>query len=298
MSRRAERIKEQGAGFRRKNAAPVLREEQCRLQNGAEMTVLRFPIFEQTPFMDHILTSRLGGVSSGKFRSVNFSIHLGDTPENVQENFRRAGEVLGTSPERMVSTDQTHTVNVRVVKEEDAGKGIVREAGYSDVDGLVTNAPGIVLTAYYADCVPLFIVDPVHRAIGLSHSGWRGTASRMGAVTIGVMEAEYGSDPADLLCAVGPSICRDCYEVGEDAASEFRETFPGRSDILFPGEKPGKYYLDLWKANAVIFQEAGVKEGNISVTDICTCCNPDLLHSHRASKGKRGNLGAFMMIRS
>ena len=181
---------------------------------------------------------------------------------------------------------------------EDAGKGIVKERDYTDIDGLITNEPGLVLSTFYADCVPLYFVDPVHRAIGMSHSGWKGTVGKMGAATITAMKREFGTEAKDLVCAIGPSICQDCYEVSEDVADAFKEAFPGHADEILLDKKNGKYQLDLWGANEIVLTEAGVLKEKIAVTNICTCCNPDLLFSHRASHGKRGNLGAFIYLRN
>jgi hypothetical protein len=154
-----------------------------------------------------------------------------------------------------------------------------------------------MLSTFYADCVPLYFVDPVHRAIGLSHSGWRGTVARMGQVTIDAMREAYGSDPKDLYCAIGPSICQDCYEVGADVAEPFCAAFPGHEhEILRQNPGTQKYQLDLWRANEIVLSDAGVLKDHIAVTDVCTCCNPTILFSHRASHGKRGNLGAFLCL--
>ena len=159
--------------------------------------------------------------------------------------------------------------------------------------------PGLVLSTFYADCVPLYFVDPVHCAIGLSHSGWRGTVNRMGKATIEAMRREYGSRPEELRCAIGPSICQDCYEVSEDVIEEFEKVFDKKYwNRLFYRKENGKYQLNLWMANKIIFLEAGIPEENISMPNLCTCCNPEFLFSHRASHGKRGNLGAFLGIRS
>ena len=180
---------------------------------------------------------------------------------------------------------------------EDAGKGIVKERDYKDIDGLITDEPGLVISTFYADCVPLYFVDTVHRAIGMSHSGWKGTVGRMGAATITAMKREFGTEAEDLVCAIGPSICQDCYEVSEDVADAFKEAFPGHTDEILLDKKNGKYQLDLWKANEIVLTEAGVLKEKIAVTNICTCCNPDLLFSHRASHGKRGNLGGFIYLK-
>ena len=259
---------------------------------------LSFPLLEQTGLVSHGFSTRLGGVSQPPYDTMNLSFTRGDRPEAVRENYRRMAAALGVSVERMVLTQQTHTVNVRKVTKDDVGKGIVRERDYTDVDGLITNLPGVTLVAFGADCVPLFFLDPVKKAIGLSHSGWRGTVNRMGEVTIKAMEREYGSRPEDLLVCIGPSICRNCYEVGAEVAEEFLRAFgaePGKT--MMEEKSGGKYLLDLWSANRYVLLEAGVRKENIQITDICTHCNPELLFSHRRTGEKRGNLGAFLCLK-
>ena len=259
--------------------------------------LLYFPILENTGIVEHCFTTRAGGVSEGIFDSLNLSFTRGDDESAVMENYDRLAAALDTRKEQFVCTDQTHTTNVIRVGKEDCGYGVTRQKPYTDVDGLVTDEPGVVLSTFFADCVPLYFVDTVNRAIGLSHSGWRGTVGRMGQRTLEKMATEFGTNPKDSVAAVGPSICQDCYEVSEDVAEEFIKEFSGHADEILINKGNGKYQLDLWKTNEIVLIEAGVKKENIAVTNICTCCNPDLLFSHRASKGKRGNLGAFMYIR-
>lgn len=259
---------------------------------------LSFPILEKTGLVKQGFSTKMGGVSQGKFATMNFTFTRGDNPDHVMENYRRMGEALGVDVEKMVLSYQTHTTNVRVVTEEDAGKGIIKERDYKDVDGLITDVPGITLVTFYADCVPLYFLDPVHKAVGLSHSGWRGTVKRMGAVTVRKMGEEYGSRAEDMIACIGPSICKECYEVGSEVAEKFMRGFDRRywGEIL--GRKGnGKYLLDLWKANEIVLLEAGVRRENIQVTDICTHCNPDYLFSHRTSGNERGNLGAFLGVK-
>lgn len=260
--------------------------------------LLKFHLINETGIVEHGFTTRIGGVSKGEFSELNLSYTRGDEKAFVDENFRRTAVSLHSEVSDFVLTDQTHTTNVRKVTGKDRGKGIIRERDYADVDGLITNETGIVLSAFFADCVPLYFVDPARRAIGLSHSGWRGTVSRMGLATIQAMGEAYGSDPKDLVCAIGPSICQSCYEVSEDVALRFMEEFPGAGDALcYPSRhKKGKYQLNLWKANELVLTGAGVLPERIAVTDACTCCNPKLLFSHRASHGRRGNLGAFLKL--
>ncbi|MDY2589946.1 MAG: peptidoglycan editing factor PgeF [Agathobacter sp.] len=259
--------------------------------------LLYFPILENTGIVEHCFTTRAGGVSEGIFDSLNLSFTRGDDESAVMENYDRLAAALDTRKEQFVCTDQTHTTNVIRVGKEDCGYGVTRQKPYTDVDGLVTDEPGVVLSTFFADCVPLYFVDTVNRAIGLSHSGWRGTVGRMGQRTLEKMATEFGTNPKDIVAAVGPSICQDCYEVSEDVAEELIREFSGHADEILINKGNGKYQLDLWKTNEIVLIEAGVKKENIAVTNICTCCNPDVLFSHRASKGKRGNLGAFMYIR-
>ena len=243
------------------------------------VTYLSFPILEDTGLVSHAFSTRLGGVSKGDFATMNFSFTRGDDRDDVLENYRRMAVALGVDRERMVLTWQTHTTNVRRVTEEDEGKGIVRDRDYRDVDGLITDIPGITLVTFFADCVPLYFLDPVHKAIGLSHSGWRGTVKRMGQVTVDAMKEAFGTRPEDIIACIGPSICGDCYEVGEEVAEAFMESFKPEwhNEIIAPGKRPDKYQLDLWRANEIIFMEAGVKPENIHTTNICTMCNHESL---------------------
>lgn len=279
--------------LKRKGTEAILKITQSE---GVEY--LTFPALSNIDFITHLFSTRRGGVSEGIFSTMNLSYTRGDKQDAVDENFRRIAAAMGRSVEDFVCSDQTHTTNVRIVSGQDKGKGILREKNYTDVDGLITDEPGIVLSTFYADCVPLYFVDREHKAIGLSHSGWKGTVGRMGACTLKAMKAAYGTRPEEVIAAVGPSICQECYEVSEDVAGQFMEVFgeEGRKEHILMDKKNGKYQLDLWKANALVLREAGIKPENISVTDICTCCNSDYLFSHRASQGKRGNLGAFLCI--
>ncbi len=277
---------------RKKSAYPGMRVSRTK-----EMEYLTFPAFEETGMVTHLVSTRLGGVSTGDCASLNFSYVRDTDKAAVDENFRRMAEVFQTGPDAFVCSDQTHTTNVRLVTDQDRGKGVTRQRDYRDVDGLVTDVPGLILSTFYADCVPLLFLDPVHRAIGCSHSGWRGTVGEMGKATVEAMGRYFGSRPEEILAAVGPSICRDCYEVGEEVAEAFRELFSGEAAEVLTEKGNGKYLLDLWKANEKVLFSAGILKEHLSMTDICTCCNPGYLFSHRASGGKRGNIGAFLMLK-
>lgn len=271
-----------------------------------DIEYLIFPEIEQLGVVKHLFSTRKGGVSEGEFSTMNLSFTRGDNPDAVEENFKRIAATMERTLGDFVLSDQTHTTNVLRVSEKHKGMGVNRPRTYADVDGLVTNEPGIVLGTFFADCVPLYFVDPVAHAIGLSHSGWKGTVGKIGARTVTSMMEEFGSRPEHIHVGIGPSICRECYEVSEDVKEEFVRVFgekPHKSKeeairnngILY--ETGGnKFQLDLWKANEKIMLEAGISKEHIYITDFCTCCNADYLFSHRKTNGKRGNLGAFLSL--
>ena len=258
---------------------------------------IQFKNLSATGIVKHGFSTRKGGVSTGIFSSMNLNFKRGDDPDAVLENYRRMADALDMRVEDMVLSDQTHTTNVRVIIEEDRGKGILKPQDYRDVDGMITNVPGLVLVTSYADCVPLYFVDPVRKAIGLSHSGWKGTVGHIGQKTVWKMHEVYGSEPKDIVAAIGPSICQSCYEVSEDVAEAFKTNFAENEaeDILLD-KGNGKYQLDLWKANWYVLTDAGILPEHLSVTDLCTACHPDLLWSHRKTNGQRGGLSAFLSL--
>lgn len=275
-----------------KNKEHIFDEKQV-----GEVLYLSYPLLEKTGLVKHGFSTRVGGVSEGIYSSMNLSFTRGDDENVVRENYRRMSRALGVAEDSFVLAAQTHTTNVRKVTLEDKGKGVVKPLDYQDVDGLITDVPGLCLVTSYADCVPLYFIDPIHRAIGLSHSGWRGTVGKIGEMTLRKMADEYGTRAEDVIAAIGPSICQDCYEVSEDVIDKFREVFDSKHwDDLFYQKENKKYQLNLWKANEIILLEAGVRKDNIAVTNVCTNCNLDVLFSHRASKGQRGGLAAFMTL--
>ena len=274
-------------GFKYKNDEHIFNEKIVN-----DVPFLSYPLFENTGIVNHGFSTRLGGVSKGCWATMNISTTRGDDPEDVRENQRRIAGAIGVQPEDMTFTNQTHTTNVAVVKARDRGKR------FQETDGMITDVPGICLVTFYADCVPLYFVDPVKKAIGLSHSGWRGTVGKIGKVTVELMQKTYGSDPEDIIAAIGPSICQDCYEVSGDVIQQFRENFDEAYwPELFYKKENGKYQLNLWRANELIFTEAGIRGDHIAVTNVCTHCNPDILFSHRTTGDKRGNVSAFLALK-
>jgi YfiH family protein len=301
---------------------PVIRakDRKCVMQQKMhhkynDLEYLQFPKLSNLEEISHLFTTRMGGVSKEHLWSMNLSFSRGDKAENVLENYKRISSVLGCDVGDIVSSHQTHTTNIRIVTSMDKGNGVTKELDYTDIDGLVTNEKGLALACFYADCVPLYFVDPIKKVIGLAHSGWRGTVAGMGLDMVQKMQEVFGCDPKDIIAAIGPSICQDCYEISEEVAERFRQGMwseevikdlldsihisgiYGDKKLLESGKEPGKYQLDLWLANLIVLCRAGIKLENIDITDVCTCCNPKYLYSHRASNGLRGNLAAFLMIK-
>ncbi len=254
-----------------------------------------FPAFDVFPFVRHGFSTRLGGVSGGDCASMNLSFGRGDDPACVRENFGRLCGAIGVKAENVVVSAQEHHTNLYNATAADRGRGITREKGYTDIDGLLTDEPDVVLCTQYADCVPLFFLDPVRRAAALSHAGWRGTAARIGALTVERLCGDYGCRREDILVGVGPSIGFCCFEVD---APVF-EAFAGMAEFgpsCGRDDRNGKYHVSLWEMNRRILLAAGVREEHITVTDLCTRCHPDVFWSHRATGGRRGNLGAFLSL--
>ena len=253
------------------------------------MVYYSFPSFDAVPFVRHGFSTRLGGVSTGIWESMNLSFTRGDDETAVRENFDRFCRAVGVESEHGVLSAQEHHTVVYNATAADRGRGITRPRGYTDIDGLLTDEPDVVLMTQYADCVPLFFVDPVRHVVGTAHAGWRGTAAGMGAVMVERMVSDYGCRREDILAGVGPSIGPCCFEVDEPVREAFA-TSVAFADACTKPMGNGKSFIDLWEINRRTIEEAGVKPEHITVTDLCTRCHPDVLWSHRATNGQRGSL--------
>lgn len=260
--------------------------------------VIQYNIYSEYDELIHGFSTRMGGVSRDHLASMNLSFSRGDDPENVMENHRRFAAAVGYDHRRLVFSDQIHETIIHVATEADAGRGIGDMPKLSGVDGLVTNVRDLPLITFYADCVPIYFYDPVCHVVGLAHSGWRGTVHDIAGAMIEKMQSVYGCKPENVICAVGPSICRACYEVSSDVAQEFEQAYSTQETEQMLYEKTdGKYLLDLHMACRFNLLHAGVTDGNIAMPDMCTCCNHNVLFSHRASHGMRGNLAAVIMLK-
>lgn len=275
----------------------IFSSEVMKLNNSEGVPYLTYNALDKIPFIKHCFSTRLGGVSGGEFESMNLSFGRGDSDENVIENYRRLCRSAGLEFESLTASAQDHHTYVRRVGANDRGVGIYKPRDMQSVDALTTNESGVTLVTYYADCTPIFFVDVKNKAIALAHAGWRGTAGRIAEKVVNTMKESYGTRPEELVCAVGPAISKCCYEVDEGCCRHFKAMDDLNTEsFIFPKEG-GKYMLDLLEVNRQILMKSGVRNENITISDLCTCCNSELLWSHRATKGKRGGMAAFMCLK-
>lgn len=239
----------------------------------------------------HCFTTRAGGVSENEFSSMNLRFNCDDKRENVLKNFDIICSEIGVNYEDLVLSNQIHEDNVVRVTAKDKGNGIMFPNRFESADGLICGERGIPLVTFYADCVPLMFLDRVNGVIAMSHSGWKGTVKNIAQKTVDAFLDDYNSKVKDITVAIGPSIGVCCFEVGDEVADIFHDIF---GDCVL--EKHEKWHVNLQKAVYEELKNAGIPEENITLPGICTACNSDRLFSHRASGGKRGNLGAIMEL--
>lgn len=275
----------------------MLKSDNLNIVKHDELIYITFPKLEATKMVRHAFSTRHGGVSENHCATMNlsFSEKRGDTKENVNENYRRLCSDIGIEAKNLVLSKQTHTNNVITVTKEHCGTGVTKPS-FCDVDGLVTNESGVALVTQYADCTPLLFCDPVKKVIATSHAGWRGTVKLIGKVTVEKMVKDFGCNPKDIIAAIGPCIGQCCYEVDDPVFNEFKKLDFLELDKIFIFKENGKYMLNLVEANRQILLYSGILPSNIDISDICTCCNSEDMFSHRASKGKRGNLAAIIEL--
>lgn len=257
---------------------------------------LTFKDFKKYNFINHAYLTRLGGVSKNEFKSLNLSFSCGDIQTSVMKNYDILCSALNLNKDKIVRTKQVHKNKITFVSEKDILDKNFKERVFKGSDGLITNIPGVILTTLHADCMALFMVDPVLKVVGLAHAGWRGTVSKIAKSLLETFINNYGSTPENIVCALGPGIGKCCFEVDDSTFKEFKKI--GISDFeKCYISKENKYYIDSIEVNKKILIESGVKSENIFKSDVCTSCNHELLFSHRASGGKRGNNLAFITIK-
>ena len=236
----------------------------------------------------HAIFTRQGGVSQKPFESLNFGGTVGDDPIHVLENHKRAFMAINKPLESRFDVWQVHGRDIIVT---DSPR--MDSERHQKADGIITAQPGLTLLMRFADCVPVMVADPEKKIVGIFHAGWQGTFLRIGDEFISTMKSVFHSNVENLVVGIGPSICPDCYQVGEDLIMKFKDAF-GNGYERFLNTINGSYYMDLWMANRLILEECGVK--NIEVAGICTAHNPDQWYSHRGEFGKTGRFGAVISL--
>lgn len=268
---------------------------QARRQAG--LLFYTFPQLSAQPGLAHGFSTRLGGVSEGCCATLNLAfINPQDRTAHVAENLRRFAEAVGFDAQRLVLTQQTHSVNIHRATAADAGRGVSRPLGYQQIDGLITDEPNLPLMTYHADCTPLFFYAPQRRLIGLAHAGWRGTAHGMARAMVAQLTAA-GATAAELIVGIGPAAGPCHYQVGPEVVEYFQDQADEQGPFYHHDPAmPDKYLLDLWRANRYQLMQSGVPAAQITISGLCTICRPDIFFSHRVQGSKRGTLAAVMML--
>lgn len=248
--------------------------------------------------ISHGFTTRRGGVSLAPYDQLNMALHVDDNIEHVRANRALVCQALEMNPEQLVAAVQVHGKRVEVIGSEHLGRGALDyHTAIPEADALITNVPGVPLSSYYADCVPILLYDPVKICVGLAHAGWRGTVQQIAGATVKKMAEVYGSNPEDMLAGIGPSIGPCCYQVDEPVRKALEDSFTYWSQLLKPTGY-NHWLLDLWQTNRRVLEDAGLRPANITVAEICTACESELFFSYRAHQGKTGRMASLIMIRN
>lgn len=241
-------------------------------------------------------STRVGGVSPAPWDSLNLGASCGDELHRVEENFRRFCAAVGANPERMVKNQQVHGDLVRPV----TGRDVMSwpgEPGVVEADGLMTRQPGLALTAFSADCIPVLLCDPVGRVAAAVHAGWRGTALGIAARAVERMQRDCGSRPGDILAAIGPGISLCCFETHGDVPRGLKNGLGAEAEpFIHPIDGTEKYHVDLKGANRQWLLRSGVRAEHIALCDACTVCNPGQFWSHRVLGARRGSMAAVIQM--
>lgn len=243
--------------------------------------------------LKHGVFTRKGGVSAAPFTSLNLGGNVGDDPRAVRHNHEKMYAALDLDEARVCSVWQVHSADVVIADAPVRGRRWLTCA-----DAMMTDRPGTALSMRFADCTPILFHDPVRGVIAMAHAGWRGTVQGIGAKVVQAMARSYGSRPADIQAGIGPSIGPDHYQVGEEVVTavvdHFGATALNGAGLIRRDPADGTAYLDLWAANRLDLERAGVEQ--IEVAGICTAEHTDAFFSHRAEKGRTGRFGAVLCL--
>ncbi|PKM90996.1 MAG: peptidoglycan editing factor PgeF [Firmicutes bacterium HGW-Firmicutes-12] len=262
-----------------------------------ELLYYTISAFDTTDLVINAFSSRKGGKSKKSFESLNLSVLTADNLEYVLENRRRLCQALGIDSHTLVGACQVHGDNIYLVKGSDRGAGaLTSKTAIADTDALITNEREIPLILFYADCVPVFFLDPVKKAVGLAHAGWKGTVAKIAAKTVQALGENYGSNPKDILVAIGPSIGPCHYQVDRPVIDEVKRAYPKEwEELLTTSDIDGYAQLNLWEANLRQICQTGVPQENITVAGMCTYCCQENFFSHR--RGMAGRQAAIIMLK-
>lgn len=255
-----------------------------------------FTEFEQRGLIKHAFSTKFGGVSTGVYATMNLHFR-NDTRENVLENYKRFCSAIDLDYKNVVFSDQIHEDKIYRVTSQDRGKGLLRKSDIKGIDALITNEKNVILTTFYADCVPIYLYDKLNNAIGIAHSGWRGTVKEIGIKTAKKMQQEFNTKFENLLIGIAPSISLCCFQVDETVCQEFKSKIPFSHKYIFEDTEQGKYKIDLQEIIKQGFINIGVLEENIEISRICTKCNNDIFFSHRATGNDRGSLAGLISLK-
>jgi len=250
------------------------------------IVLYRFEGLRAAKRLTHAILTRIGGVSQGPYATLNLGHTVGDDLSAVEENHRRALGLLGLRPEGVVSPYQVHEGRVGVVGR--AHLGTVQPA----TDALVTAMPDVPLLMRFADCTPILLFDPVRRAIGMAHAGWRGVVAGCAGAAVRTMTERLGCAPPDIWAGIGPTIGPCCYEVGSEVAEAVAAACPSGTEVVH--RVNGRVHLDLPAGVAAQLRAAGVDQ--VENADLCTACCVNEFFSHRAERGRTGRFGVVMEL--
>jgi YfiH family protein len=259
------------------------------------MKFITSPAISRHRSVTHAFLTRIGGVSTGPFASLNFKDNDGDTGSAVEENRARTGRLLRFDAGTLVTVRQVHGNRVLVIDKETEVSSLLHKGERPEADAILTNKKGLAIGVLTADCVPVILVDPVKEVVGIVHAGWRGTVAEICGKAVTNMRDHFGSHTEDISAAIGPSIGPCCYEVGEEVAANFL-TGSFQEKVVVTNRAGGRGKLDLRKANRLLLLESGVEEGNISVSPLCTSCNTDLFFSYRREGAPTGRQLSFVVM--
>lgn len=243
----------------------------------------------------HGFSTRIGGVSEGIHASMNLGTTRGDDHDCVRENYRRFCGAIGADVTRVVMSNQIHSTCIRTATPADVKADLYDPEGY-DCDGLITNVPGLALTIFSADCIPVLLYDPVKRVIAAVHAGWRGTAGDIAGKAAWQMREQYGCQAGDILAAIGPGISQCCFETHADVPDAMCGALGSLVDPHIRPLENGKFKVDLKGINAALLQRAGVSADHIEIASDCTACLSEKYWSHRITQGKRGSQAAILQL--